>query len=267
MELQILVSKKGTKVVTASNLHMVLQLPKHQYIKNVQKWLKEVYGFRDSIRRPEELRDFARRPVQGEALMEDYFLSIELAKLITLHSQSKVKQKFARWLLSLEEQVQHAELLNQEQILTVVELAKVMGLLSCQQATEQHHRKQYEAATGSDVNWWNYRSGILGYSIDDLRKKCVDAGKAFKGKTQKQMLLQIDRFETVRTAVIDLFIGLGKSERFARNMGDLAKAFAKELDVNVTDDQDQDALFSFSVNNELANEIKTGQPGAMLRVF
>lgn len=97
MALEIFESKHGTKVIAASNLYEVLRLPRRQYSPQVRKWLKDLYEFRDGIRRPQPLRDYARRPRPGEPF-EDFFLTLELAKLITLRTTSKDKLKFARLL-------------------------------------------------------------------------------------------------------------------------------------------------------------------------
>lgn len=97
MELEIFESKYGTKVVAASSLHMALKLPKGQYGANVRKWIRDHYEFKDGIRRPQPLRDFAKRPRPGEP-MEDFFITLELAKLIALRTTSKEKLKFARLL-------------------------------------------------------------------------------------------------------------------------------------------------------------------------
>ena len=97
MALEILESKKGTKVVTATNLHTVLKLPIRQYGAQVRKWLRDAYEFEDGIRRPQIYRDFAKRPRPGEPV-EDFYLTLELAKLITLRSNNKDKMKFARLL-------------------------------------------------------------------------------------------------------------------------------------------------------------------------
>lgn len=97
MALEILESKKGTKVVTASNLHTALKLPVRQYGAQVRKWLRDAYEFEDGIRRPQIYRDFAKRPRPGEPV-EDFYLTLELAKLIALRSNSKEKMKFARLL-------------------------------------------------------------------------------------------------------------------------------------------------------------------------
>jgi hypothetical protein len=97
MKLEILESKKGTKVVTVSNLYAVLGLPSRQYGLVVRKWLRDVYEFSDGMRRPQLYRDFAKRPRPGEPF-EDFYIALELAKLIALRTNSKEKLRYARLL-------------------------------------------------------------------------------------------------------------------------------------------------------------------------
>jgi len=268
MELQILISKKGTKVVTTTNLHLALDLPKQQYATNSKKWLNDVYEFRDGIRKPERMKDFAKRPTKGQSVVDDYYISVELAKMITLNSKSKKKQKYAKWLLSLEDKVENAELLTKEQVLAVLELSKVMGMVSVQTATEQKHLEIYESRNdGQSNNWWPFRSEVMGYSAQGLRKKLTAMGKNAKGKTQRQMLMHLDKYEMVRTSIIDLFMSMGKSERYARNLGDLAKIFAKELNVEIFDDRKAPTFFAPNYNLDLANDIKNMETGKTLPIW
>ncbi len=96
-QLEFLERKKGTKVVAASNLHSTLKLPVRQYGVQIRRWMRDVYEFGDGIRRPLPYRDFAKRPRPGEP-MEDFYLTLELAKLIALRTNSKDKLKYARLL-------------------------------------------------------------------------------------------------------------------------------------------------------------------------
>lgn len=268
MELQVLISKKGTKVVRASELYQVLELPAAQYVRNVKKWLNDVYEFRDGIRKPLKMQDFASRP-SGDPLLDDYYFSVELAKLITLNSHSRVKQKYARYLFSLEDKVENAELLTKEQVVAVLEMAKAMGLVSCQTASQQRHLETYEQRNGgSAANWWQFRSRLLGYSPDELREKAEKTGKPAKGKSQRQLLMALDRYEMIRSGVIDFFMGMGKSERYAQNLGDLAKLFAKELRVDIFDDRPGAApSFLPNVNPSVVQDIKGQGNGALLTLW
>lgn len=100
MEIQVLVSKKGTKVVTANQLHRALRLVDYKYNSDTQKWLNDLYSFNDGVRQPIELQDYSKRTFQY-AKMQDYYLSIELAILITLRSNSPVKQFYAKYLTAI----------------------------------------------------------------------------------------------------------------------------------------------------------------------
>lgn len=266
MNLEILTSKKGTKVVTATNLHAVLKLPKTQYAKNLRKWLKDVYEFKDGIRQPVQLKDFAKRHKE-EQPFDDYYFTLELAKLITLNSGSKYKRKFANHLLSLDDRVQNAELLTKEQVIAVLELAKAMGLVSCQAASEQQHFQRYESENGSAAHWWQYRSSKLGYKPSTLKDLSEASGLKTTGKSQRELLIQFDKYETIRAAVIDLFSALGKNENYARNLGDLAKIFARELNIEIVDDRKEDALFSPRINPEIIHEIQGQERGAVLGLW
>ena len=272
MDLQILVSKKGTKVVKASNLYLVLGLPNKQYAANLRRWLQDVYEFRDGIRKPQSMKDYALRPKQTiddrEKLVDDYYFSLEFAKLVTLNTKSKSKQKYATFLLNLEEKEEPADPLNIDQVMAVLELAKVMGLVSCQAAAEQKHLETYESRNnGSAANWWTFRSKMLGYSADKLKEQMKRIGKNATGKSQRQMLMQVDKYEMVRTAVIDLFMAMGKSEQYAKNLGKLAKAFAKELNVEIFDDRGTQLPFTPHLNNELATEVKQLKKGRYLQLW
>lgn len=258
MELQILISKKGTKVVTASNLYGALELPEQHYNATLLKWIDDFYEFADGIRKPVRLEDYAKRKISNNPILKDYYLSLALAKKITLRSKSKLKRKFAKQLHALQDREEYAEVLTQEQVETVLEVAKTMTRMSCQESAERKHQEIYTSRNGgSGANWWKYRAHLLGYSADYLRKQMELQGKAHKGKTQRQMLLHLNnKPEMIRTAVIDLFMASGKSEKHAVKLGNLAKRFALELQLDIYDDKESGNLFASSVNTALLSELK-----------
>ena len=159
-------------------------------------------------------------------------------------------------------------MLTTEQILAVVEITKAMGLISCQESSERQHLKTYEERnSGSAAHWWQHRAQILGYSTQNLRDKMKRSGKSAKEKSQRTMLMHLDKYEMVRTGVIDLFMAMGKSERYAKNLGDLAKTFAKELKVEVFDDREVLAALAPAVNPSIINEVKDLKKGAVLSLW
>lgn len=257
MELQILVSKKGTKVIAASNLYAALELPEQHYSTIIPKWINEYYEFTDGIRKPVRMQDYAKRKIANNPILKDYYLSMELAKRITLASRSKFKRKFSKQLHALQDRVDDKGLLTTEQIETVLELAKTMTRLSCQESAERKHQEIYTTRNGGSIsNWLKYRSHLLGYSADYLRKKMEEQGKVHKGKTQREMLMHLgNKAEMIRTAVIDLFISMDKNVEQAIQLGDLAKLFAQQMNMDVYDDIVSGNLFASSINTALLSEM------------
>ncbi|MEY3368759.1 MAG: hypothetical protein RI973_1914 [Bacteroidota bacterium] len=261
MELQIHISQKGTKVVTASELHRALGLPIRQYETDLRHWLNDTYEFKDGIRKPQNLKDHAPRNARLQE-QPDHYLTIELAKLITLSSKSKFKQKYALFLQQNQDSSDQTGLFSVEQIKAALELSRVMGLVSCQLASEKLHQDAYEARhPGHAANWWRYRAELLGYSCSQLREALQKLGKPANGKNCRQMLMQIDKYEMVRTGVIDLLMAMGKSGQAARNFGDLAKLLAAELEVEVYDDRGMPFSPAENMNQELVDEIKNLKSG------
>lgn len=257
MNIQILISKKGTQVVTTSNLHDVLDLPLHKYNSNIKKWISDVYAFQDDVRKPKIMQDYALRSAKGKR--EDYYISLELAKLVSLNSNSLVKAELGKYFLSLCKKEEKEEMLTKDQVLAVLELTKVMGMISCQKSVEKQHQNKYSQAQGKPYEWWKYRANLLGYSVQELKDKMDEVGQNYKSKNLLQLLMHLDKYEIIRMAVIDLFLALGKSEKYAKNMGDLAKVFAREIKVEIWDDRKSDIQFTHNVNMELVNEVKSFQ--------
>ena len=81
------------------------------------------------------------------------------------------------------------------------------------------------------------------------------------------MLMQVDKYEMVNTAVIDLFMALGKTEEYAKNLGKLAKFFAKELNVDIFDDRDTPLTLTPHLNAELATEVRQLKKGKYLQLW
>lgn len=239
MKLEVLISKKGTKVVKATNLHAALLLPNDQYGKNVRKWLKEVYGFRDGIRTPSPMVDFAKKSTDNPVVY-DYFITIELAKLIALNSTSKVKRKFANHLSVLDEEIfEEKKAVSPEAILEVISLAKKMGSVSFQAANERRHLERYKSENGSAANWWQYRESILGYSSSFWKDGALSNKELAKGMSQRELLFNADKYETIRAGVVDYYMSIGKTADEAQELGDLAKTFADKLGLEVWDDRQE----------------------------
>lgn len=263
MELEVLISNKGTKVITAAHLFQALELSTQHYASIVRRWLKDVYTFRDGIRRPLVMKDYAPRKTKETPVFEDYYLSIELSQQVVLHSKSKVKMLLARKLQELALEEGHPPMLGEEALRELLYLTKSFCLASTQEAAEQRHLLVYQSRNGGSTgNWWLYRAQLVGYTATTLRQRLTASGQNPKGKTQRQMLQVLDPLELIRAAIIDHFVASGKNKDYACAMGDLAKLLAREMKLGFFDDRQAGNLFAPEVGTDLMVEPRAHQKRA-----
>ena len=254
-------SKTGVRYVLARNLHAALRLSAVNYSRDVKQWLAEDYGFADDIRQPIEGQEYSSytksTSLQGGQPAQDYFIKLNLAKLITLNSRSPVKKEFARYLLSLEEKVEHADLLTPDQVVAMMDVAGAMTLISCQESAERQHYQKYLERGNSKYDWWDHRAALLGYTMDDLREAMLKMGRNSARRNRRKMLLQTgNKHQTIREGVIDLFHALGKSARYADNMGHIAFNYAQRMHLTIYNDKDASLDFTQELNQALIGEIQ-----------
>lgn len=236
LELQIFISKKGTRVVRATELYKALNLPPAKYATHIHKWLKDIYEFQDGLRKPENMRDFARRKT-AEPLVEDYYLTLELAKHIALRSESSNKLKCARYLKSLihlEGSDRHAALRELKALINLTSaMSKVSNQLSCERKHADLYRKRNN---GSLRDWWAYRERLLGIHKEKWAGQVTASGRAAGGRSLRALLLAREPSELIRIGVFDWFMAQGKSPQYALNMAAIAKQIAQILQLEVEDD-------------------------------
>lgn len=265
-ELQVRKTESGVKYVTAFTLFIALRLNPKDYTAIVTSWFSELYGFEDDVRSPKQggEGEYAPtgRPVRTEAgdLVQDYFIKLALAKQITLSSNSPVRHVYARYLFSLEQKVEDADLLSPQQVVALIDVAKIMGMISCQKAAERQHYSTYLDAGGKYYNWVSHRAELLGYTTETLRDAMLRVGRNSARRNHRVMLIQSGQtYMTIRAGVVDLFAALGKTNRYAQNMGELAYKFATEMKIHVWDDRDISIDFSHHLNQELIQEVQALQ--------
>ncbi|NJC26335.1 hypothetical protein [Neolewinella antarctica] len=258
MDLKILTSKRGTRVVKATQLHRALGLNDNHYQVNVQQWLKDVYEFTNGIRRPEGLKDYARSAKTKGQLMQEYYLQVEFAKLVALGTKSKVKQAVATK-LSKEEQIypEHVKL-STDEMLTLLEQTKAMARISCQKGAEQRHLAHYSHRRGSGDYWQHFRhEQIVFLKMEDIRAALKEKGVKSKATAElRDLLLRFDPLETIRIGIVDHYAALGSSMPYAQEMGQLAKTLATELRLEVVDDRKGDLLFAPAADSELVRKLQ-----------
>ncbi len=217
--IQIHKTQRGNDAVLASELHRQLGVK-----TPLRNWMPRMieYGFEDS-------KDFYRlsknvRSANGMLKQNfDWVLTIHTAKEIAMIQRTPQGKAIRNYLIQLENKVSDGQLLTPEQSAALLDLVSVMGFASVRKYCERMHFDKWEQPS----TWWQHRAKILGYSARELKTKCEAIGKRYKNR--QQALIHIDPLELIKVAVIDLFIGLGKSETYAQNIGHAAKLFAQKI--------------------------------------
>lgn len=240
MKPEFLVSKKGTVVITASQLWEMMGGKEDRFESVVSGWLSDVYEFDEVIRKPIRNTDFGlRKSVGGEGYVEgDYYLTLSFAKQIVLRSNHKNKLALAKCIKAKEVKSGLRKNFSSEEIIEIVHLSKAMTDESFQLKSEERHFNFYKSRKGNTTYWWKYRSEILGITVGRIKKWMEKRGAIVNGKSRREIIKFHDGYELVRIGVIDYLIAQGKHWHYARQAGDLAKLFIKEMEVSSTPPMD-----------------------------
>jgi len=183
-----------------------------------------------------------------------YRLTKNFAKELCMISRTPQGKELREYLIKLDEKVQTSQLFSREQINFLFELVKVMGLFSIQDKAEKDHFIFHN----NKYDWWDYRAKILGYNTSQLKNEVEKLNKIYRNK--RQALIHIDRYELIRIGVIDLFISLGKTDEYAKNIAELCKDIAIQMKANIWNDYINNALpFDLEINKGLELSIKNNQ--------
>lgn len=258
MELNIHISKKGTRVVKATELHRSLGLNDNHYQVNIRQWIKDVYQFADGIRRPEGLRDFARSKQSRGKLLQEYYLAIEFAKLIALGSRSKVKQAVATKLAKEEDVYPEHVKLSATETLELLEQVKALARISCQKAAESRHLAYFSSKRGT-AEYWNHfrREQVVLTSMADLKEELQRRELKVSGRYDLRDLMQrVNPYELIRIGIVDHYAALGNSLPYAQQLGSLAQELARQLRLEIVDDRKGDLLFAPAADAEVVRKMQ-----------
>ena len=242
MDIQILISKKGTPVVIASQLHRALGLKDEQFPNHCKKWLADLYQFEDDIRKPSKMKDFAERKIK-DSIISDYYFGVEFAKLVSLNVNSKQKKKVSFFLNAFQKKHQIKNELTTEQVKLAFELATSMCSMKAQLDAEFKFKNAFlESQSGTEKEWHAIRNDILGYNKYDLQDQLMSTGRMPGKKSSRELLLLLNKYELIRIGVIDLLKSMNKSDLFAAKMGNLAKYFAEKQELAINYDLEANVL-------------------------
>ncbi len=232
MKPEFLVSKKGTVVITASQLWELMGGKEDRFESAVSHWLSDVYEFDEVIRKPLRNTDYGLRNSVREMVnrVDDYYLTLSLAKQIVLRSNFNHKMELAKRIRAKEVNSGLRKNFSSEEIVEIFHLSKAMTDETFQLKSEERHLDLYKKRKGNSAYWWKYRAEVLGITVGRIKKWMGRRGEMVHGKSGREIIKSHDGYELVRIGVIDYLIAQGKHWHYARQAGDLAKLFIKEME-------------------------------------
>ena len=245
--MNIYYTQKGTAYVWASELREELGIK-----TQLRTWFPRMieYGFTENEDYYQTTKNV--RLVQGGFNeVKDWAVNIEMAKHVAMIQRTEKGKALRKYLISLDTKVQEGDLLNRQQLSVLFDLCRVFGLFSVQKYLENEH---YEVFDNKTENWWSYRARVLGYSTSGLKASMKAIGKKYK--SQRQALMHLDKYELIRMATIDLFKAMGKTDEYAKNVGEFTKEIAKEMKPDIYDDRMMAIDFKTPEQKETISKLK-----------
>ena len=136
------------KYVNSVDLHRVLEFSSPHYSRNFNRWINSEYLFqgKKTLTKPVENYDFILIPKPSSVkqignIGDAHLIRLEFAKLITIDSDSKFKKQFVQWLLKLDEAVENNQLLSQETVLGLLEMANACTYMDDQLHYYKEHKR------------------------------------------------------------------------------------------------------------------------------
>ncbi len=232
------------KYVWAKNLYKKLELDESNYATNVKRWLESKYLFQNTreYKAPTKNYDFfeekdvtslideptqigsigsvfsdmfySQRVAQDHNTVKgnfskNYLIRLELAKLITVNSNSAFKDQLIQWLLSIEAQLESNQLMSRNSLFGLMEMVKMCTYLDNQIEYYKQHKKRYFEDKEVDDKWDEFdkfRNSVLRLiSVVDLNEKYIEKVKKKPGTklTKIEKLAIVDALESVRVSLFD----------------------------------------------------------------
>lgn len=211
-----LIKDDGRYFISSKELHAELGIR-----RDYSNWIK------NSIQRAEleKDKDFTPKKVKstGGRSGIDYLLTEDASIAVTMMSGGARAGQFRKLLINLFNKHKTGLAYTQEQLLALMDLSKAITLVSIQKEVERRHFNIYN----DKYTWYQYRAGLLGYSTEDVIEAMKKVNK--QHHSIRTSLVKLDANELIRVGVIDFMKVLGKTDEFAKNIGDTCKEIAKRM--------------------------------------
>jgi|GEM_PF-6192858 len=212
---------------SSRELHQLFGKAIKNYARDVKKWFNTEYLFQDKkeLTKPVAGYDYilvnkkshssplrsgdsqsVSRVTQEGQFAEEFMIRLELVKLITLDTSSRVKKKFVQWLLSLEQRVDRHELISPDLLFGLLELAKLCTYMDRQIQYYNEH-KQFFQAQVEDNRYYEFdtwRNALLKISnASTIKMQYKSAARIGNLITKREQENSINPYQGIRDAIFD----------------------------------------------------------------
>jgi len=220
----------GTGYISARELHAELNIK-----KQFSDWIKN--SIDAAMLDDKDFFTFKGKSSGGRKPI-DYMLKEIPAISIAVMSRGEKAKEVRDEIINLYKQHDTGKAFTENQIYALMDLSKSLVLVSIQKDLERKHFELY----GQPYSWWQYRASIIGYDVSQLKQAMGKVNKKYRN--QRQALMKLDPHELVRIGIIDLFKTLGKTDEYARNVGEICKKMSQKMNVETDffDDTKEDPI-------------------------
>lgn len=205
------------RYVSSKDLHKVLSYSQKNYARDMQKWLNTPYLFPNKTEFSLPVKNYDYIPssrmrsgdyqgVINGIFADDFLIRLELAKLIALDSNSRFKQRFVQWLLTLENKVENLQYVSKDLVLALLEMARLCSYIDNQFKYYREHKDIWMEflEKGEYAEFDKWRNQIL--KIDYYKKVEEQYHISYvigKARTKIERLAFLDSLESVRNSMFD----------------------------------------------------------------
>lgn len=255
--IRVYYSPKGTPYIWASALHSELEIS-----TPLSKWFPRMieYGFVEN-------QDFSQhdKKVQlaqgGYKVKHEWAIQLDMAKQIAMLQRTEKGRLIRQQLIDLDKKVNTGALLSHTQLSALFDLCQILGYFTIQEYAERKHYDFFN----NPKEWWSYRADVFGFSKKDLQEMIEGLGEKYR--SQRQVLMKIDKYELINISVVDLLMAMGRTEEYAKNVGKFAKNIAKQIKPHIYDDTDMTIDFKSPDEKEIISKVKDSKSYLLLNEF
>ena len=165
---------------------------------------------------------------------QDFWIPIDMAKEICM--TSKNGKELRKYLLSLSDKKDSGELLSQSEVLHLIDLVKCCFVEEFRKLAKEKHLGLYlpkYKTRESHIKANEIRNEICQIDFEQIKKR-LSLISAKAPRSKEAGLIQVDKYELIKIAIIDCMLAFGKSETVAKNFGKFAKELAVKQDSHFT---------------------------------